>query len=195
MHYISIGHSDVYSSQYHAHLYLTHVPGAQRAKLIALTISGRSFAFSSGPFQSLKTVAKYVTRSVWKSRFQQICPNHTPFLTLSLLRRGASVRRFVPRRRPSVPRRFSARGSFRPEGRSPWRSGVSGTATPGRCGRLGEGPDAAEQTGRCGKRAPWAGRAEPVSLFFHPLFSSPLPWSPADQQSYKLKEAKARKKC
>lgn len=68
--------------------------------------------------------------------------------------------RIVPRRPPSAPWRYSAHRSPRPGGEPRWRSGVSGTATPGRCGRPGKEPDAAGQMGRCGRRAPCAGSAE-----------------------------------
>ena len=93
-------------------------------------------------------------------------------------------------------------------------AGGNGDGVPVSAGQLRPGgaaglaqPDAAEQRGRCGRRAPCGGTAEPGSVRVYRglgsglvrsslcLFSSPPPWSPAVPRSCKPKEAMARRKC
>lgn len=185
---ISVAHAVEYPN-----LYLPHIPGAQRAKK-CLGKFRAQFCFVLWSFTSHKTVAKQPGTSASRV-FNKFVPT-TP---------RSSFSRFCAETRPHgglsraglrPPPGASELGSPRPGEPWRWRSGVSGTATPGRCGRLGEGPDAAERTGRGGKRAPCGGGAERDSVYsFIPLFSSPPPWSPAVRRSYRPKGAKARRKC
>lgn len=83
----------------------------------------------------VNTVAK-LPRTPAHRVFKQVCPNHIPFLAFPLLRGDAFVLRIVLRGLPSAPSPGApARGSRLRGPRRRWRSGVSATATPGRCGR------------------------------------------------------------
>lgn len=169
-----------------------HILGAQTAKLSALTSSGHSFVLWS--FTKSKPLLKLRTTSANRV-FQQVCPNRIPFLAFSLLRRDAFVLRIVLRGLPSAPG-ASARGS-RSLGRGRrWRSGVSGTATPGRCGRWGGTRCCRAEGALREEGALWRESRARSGVFFRPSpFSSPPPWSPAVLRSCRPKEAKAKRKC